>query len=139
MGGRIAEELLLGPEKVPAYLGALPTRRTLIACALQVSTGASGDLETATRVATDMVTRYGMSPKIGLVSVGALCARVPCAADPGRAALARTGARGEVSGDVQKMVDEEVRRLTQESYERAKKVLTENRRKLDLLAQALLE
>ena len=99
MGGKVAEEIVYGPD--------------------QVTTGASSDIEGATRIASLMVCRAGMSDKIGNVDLGS---------DYGR-----------LSSETKQRIEEEVRRMIEESYARAKKLLTDNRVKLDRLAHALVE
>lgn len=99
MGGKVAEEIIYGPDRV--------------------TTGASSDIQNATRIAYMMVTRAGMSDTIGNVDLGSDYARL--------------------SSETKQRIENEVRRLIDESYERAKKLLTDNRVKLDRLANALVE
>jgi cell division protease FtsH len=87
-----------------------------------VTTGAESDLETATRIARSMVGRWGMSAAVGPVSV------IPSDGDP------RTGA----SEVLLNLVDEEVRRLIDECYQEARRLLRENREGLDGIAAQLL-
>ncbi|MFF0267490.1 ATP-dependent zinc metalloprotease FtsH [Kribbella sp. NPDC004536] len=89
-----------------------------------VTTGAESDLETATRIARSMVGRWGMSEAIGPVSV------LPAEGD------ARTAG---VSDELLNTVDEEVRRLIEQCYAEARRLLRENRPKLDSIAEQLLE
>jgi cell division protease FtsH len=110
-GGRVAEELVFGPD--------------------QISTGAANDLRQATELAHRMVTEFGMSEAIGPVTVG----------EPGEVALwgREVLPRRGVSPHMADLVDQEVRRLVQEALERARKLVTPNRPVLDELAAALLE
>ncbi|WP_133786996.1 ATP-dependent zinc metalloprotease FtsH [Kribbella sp. VKM Ac-2571] len=89
-----------------------------------VTTGAESDLETATRIARSMVGRWGMSDAIGPVSI------LPSEGD------ARTAG---VSDELLNTVDEEVRRLIEQCYADARRLLRENRSKLDSIAAELLE
>lgn len=89
-----------------------------------VTTGAESDLETATRIARSMVGRWGMSDAIGPVSI------LPAEGD------ARTAG---VSDELLNTVDEEVRRLIEQCYAEARRLLRENRPKLDSIADQLLE
>ena len=88
-----------------------------------VTTGAESDLETVTRIARSMVGRWGMSERIGPLSV------LPAEGDPRMAGI---------SDGLLDAVDEEVRRITDECYEEARKVLRENRDKLDAIVTQLL-
>ena len=107
LGGRAAEELLYG----------------------EFTTGAESDLEQVTRIARQMVGRWGMSEAIGPVSV------LP---GPQGEPTLFPGA-GEASDETRELVDAEVRRIVDECYDRALDQLREHRDKLDALAQALLE
>jgi cell division protease FtsH len=89
-----------------------------------VTTGAESDLETVTRIARSMVGRWGMSERIGRLSV------LPADGDPRMAG---------VSEGLLDAVDEEVRRITDECYEEARRLLRENRGKLDAIVVQLLE
>src|SRR5690348_1171611 len=110
-GGRVAEEMVFGPEKV--------------------TTGAGGDIQQATDLARQMVTRFGMSEKVGMMAVEARSAEVFLGRD--------YGTRHEVSEHTAKMVDEEVKRLLDQAYAKAREVLTDHRDVLDRVALALLE
>jgi cell division protease FtsH len=88
-----------------------------------VSTGAESDLETVTRIARSMVGRWGMSEKIGRLSV------LPPDGDPRMAGI---------SDSLLDAVDEEVRRITDECYAEARRLLRENRGKLDAIVKQLL-
>jgi cell division protease FtsH len=88
-----------------------------------VTTGAEQDLELVTRIARSMVGRWGMSERIGKQSV------LPAEGDPRMAG---------VSDDMLNAVDEEVRRITDECYAEARRLLAENRTKLDRIVEQLL-
>jgi cell division protease FtsH len=89
-----------------------------------VTTGAESDLETATRIARSMVGRWGMSEAVGPVSV------LPVEGDARMAG---------VSDELLNTVDEEVRRLIDQCYQEAKRLLRENRGRLDSIAEQLLQ
>src|SRR6266545_1499821 len=110
-GGRIAEELIFGAEKV--------------------TTGAYGDIQQATEMARRMVTQFGMSEVIGPVAVGDREAEIFL----GREVLQRR----EVSEHTAQLVDAEVKRILEEAYGRARTTLEGHRDLLDRLAGALLE
>ncbi|RAM48773.1 MAG: cell division protein FtsH [Hapalosiphonaceae cyanobacterium JJU2] len=111
LGGRIAEELIFGEE--------------------EVTTGASNDLQQVARVARQMVTRFGMSEKLGPVALGR---------QQGNMFLGRDiMSERDFSEETAAAVDEEVRQLVDSAYARAKKVLTDNRHVLDQLAEMLVE
>jgi cell division protease FtsH len=88
-----------------------------------VTTGAESDLEVVTRIARSMVGRWGMSSRIGTLSV------LPPEGDPRMAGI---------SEGLLDAVDEEVRRITEECYAEARRVLRENRGKLDSIVTQLL-
>jgi cell division protease FtsH len=95
----------------------------------KTSTGAESDIQQLTEIARQMVGRWGMSSAIGPVAV-----------------IPRDGMGGgflpgvaEVSSDTQRVVDEEVRRIVDESHQQVAALLQQNRGKLDSLAAALLE
>ena len=88
-----------------------------------VTTGSESDLEMVTRIARSMVGRWGMSERIGTLSV------LPPEGDPRMAG---------VSDGLLDAVDEEVRRITDECYAEARRLLRENRDKLDAIVGALL-
>ncbi|MEO6067978.1 MAG: ATP-dependent zinc metalloprotease FtsH [Gemmatimonadales bacterium] len=110
-GGRVAEELVFGPEKV--------------------TTGAGGDIQYATDLARQMVAKYGMSDRVGMMAVDERGAEVFLGREFGH--------RREVSEHTAKMVDEEVKRLLDEAHARARVVITDHRDVLDRIALALLE
>src|SRR6266576_568666 len=110
-GGRVAEELVFGPEKV--------------------TTGAAQDIQHATDVARRMVTQYGMSDTIGPIAIGDREAEIFL----GREVVQRR----EISERTAELVDTEVKRILGDAFERAKTVLLEHRDALDRLAAALLE
>jgi cell division protease FtsH len=107
-GGRIAEELTGGLDAV--------------------STGASSDIEHATSMARNMVTKWGLSEKLGPLLYGEDEAQYPGAA-----------ARQNYSGDTSKIIDEETRRIIDECYGNAERILTENRDILEAMKDALME
>jgi cell division protease FtsH len=111
MGGRVAEELVFGQ--------------------LNVTSGAASDIQQCTRVARAMVTQLGFSDKLGTVAY----------ADPQQEQFLgySLGRTQTISEATQQLIDSEVRRLVQEAYDTAKRILTEKRRQLDVIANALLE
>jgi cell division protease FtsH len=111
MGGRVAEELVFGREKV--------------------TSGAASDIEQATRLARMMVTRWGLSEELGTVSYGENQDEVFLGMS-----VSRTQNASEAT--VQK-IDSEIRRLVEEGYNQATKILTERRADLEALAKGLLE
>jgi cell division protease FtsH len=110
-GGRAAEEMTFGPEKI--------------------TTGAGNDIERATTLARRMVTQFGMSEKVGPMAVGDADHEVFL----GRELVQRR----EVSQDTAKLVDDEVKRFLDEAYRRAVETLEANRDLLERIADALLE
>ena len=111
MGGRVAEELIFGKEKV--------------------TSGASSDIEQATRLARMMVTRWGLSEALGTVSYGENQDEVFLGMS-----VSRTQNASEAT--VQK-IDTEIRRFVEEGYNEATRILTEKRQDLETLAKGLLE
>ncbi|CAN7245907.1 ATP-dependent zinc metalloprotease FtsH [Pseudomonas sp. LjRoot71] len=111
-GGRIAEEMTLGFDGV--------------------TTGASNDIMRATQLAKNMVTKWGLSEKLGPLMY---------AEEEGEVFLGRSmgSQASNVSGETAKLIDEEVRRIIDECYATAKKLLVENRDKLDAMAEALMK
>ncbi len=111
LGGRIAEEIVFGEE--------------------EVTTGASNDLQQVTRVARQMITRFGMSDQLGPVALGR---------QQGNVFLGRDiMSERDFSEETAATIDAEVRQLVEEAYQRAKQVLTENRHILNQLADMLIE
>jgi cell division protease FtsH len=111
MGGRVAEELKFGKEKV--------------------TSGASSDISAATSLARNMVTRWGYSDVLGLVAYGEGNDEVFLGMQMGR--------QQAISSDTAKKIDAEVRRLVEEGYNEAKRILTEKAEDHRRLAEALLE
>jgi cell division protease FtsH len=111
MGGRVAEELVFGREKV--------------------TSGAASDIEQATRLARMMVTRWGLSEELGTVSYGENQDEVFLGMS-----VSRTQNASEAT--VQK-IDSEIKRLVEEGYQHATKILTDRREDLEVLAKGLLE
>lgn len=109
LGGRIAEEIVLK----------------------DVSTGASNDIQRATDIATDMVTKYGMSPKIGTIHYGSNHESVFLGRD--------IGERKVISEKMAAEIDLEVKKIVVEAYELCKKILLENIDKLHSVAKVLIE
>ena len=111
-GGRIAEEMILGPEKV--------------------TTGASNDIERATRLARSMVTKWGLSERLGPLMYDE---------DDGEVFLGMSvGVKPKPqSDDTARAIDQEVRRIIDECYAEATRLLTENEDKLHSMAAALVE
>ncbi len=110
-GGRIAEEMILGGEGV--------------------TTGAANDIERATEIARNMVTKWGLSDRLGPLTYSE---------DDGEVFLGHSVTqRKQVSDDTAHAIDEEVRRIVDINYERAKKILEEHVDKLHVMAQALVK
>jgi cell division protease FtsH len=111
MGGRIAEELIFGHDKV--------------------TSGASSDISMATKMAKAMVTRWGMSDKLGPLAYSE---------NEEEVFLGHSVARHQnMSEDTQRMIDAEVRRIVDEGYDTAKKILTDDIDELHIIAKGLLE
>jgi len=111
-GGRIAEELTLGP--------------------YGITTGASNDIERATKMARAMVTKWGLSDKLGPLMYDEEHEEVFLGKTAG-------SAHSQVSDETAKQIDAEVRDIIDGCYKTAKKILEENRDKLDAMTEALLE
>ena len=108
-GGRIAEDLYVG----------------------RISTGASNDFERATQIAREMVTRFGMSEKMGVMVY---------AENEGEVFLGRSVTRSQhISEKTMQEIDAEVRRILDEQYAIAYKILSENRDKMEIMCRALME
>src|SRR6266545_2679370 len=110
-GGRVAEELVFGPDKV--------------------TTGAAQDIQQATEMARRMVTQFGMSDVVGPIAVGDREAEIFL----GREVVQRR----EVSERTAELVDTEVKRVLTDAYEQARNILADHRAALDRLAATLLE
>ena len=110
MGGRVAEDIIFGHDKV--------------------SSGASGDIQYATDLAKNMVTKWGMSEKLGPLQYEQQ--------QEGYLGMGQS-ARTMAGADTNKLIDAEIKRLVEEGLKRATDILTSQEDKLHLLAQALLE
>jgi cell division protease FtsH len=111
LGGRLAEEIIFGEE--------------------EVTTGASNDLQQVARVARQMITRFGMSDRLGPVALGR---------QQGNMFLGRDiMSERDFSEETAAAIDEEVRKLVDTAYNRAKEVLLNNRHILDQIAQMLVD
>ncbi|MFM7363789.1 MAG: ATP-dependent zinc metalloprotease FtsH3 [Cuspidothrix sp.] len=111
LGGRLAEEIIFGEE--------------------EVTTGASNDLQQVARVAKQMITRFGMSDRLGPVALGR---------QQGNMFLGRDiMSERDFSEETAAAIDDEVRKLVDTAYIRAKEVLVNNRQVLDEIAQMLIE
>ena len=110
MGGRIAEELIFGHDKV--------------------TSGASSDIDMVTKMAKNMVTKYGMSLELGTIAYGE---------NEEEVFLGRSVTKQQnMSEETAKKIDIEVKKIVDKGYERAKKVLTEKIDDLHKIAKALL-
>lgn len=111
-GGRIAEEMTLGFEGV--------------------TTGASNDIMRATQIARNMVTKWGLSEKLGPLMY---------AEEEGEVFLGRTAGtqHSNVSAETARLIDQEVRSIIDQCYATATKLLKDNRDKLDMMAEALMK
>ena len=111
-GGRIAEEMTLGFDGV--------------------TTGASNDIMRASQIARNMVTKWGLSEKLGPLMY---------AEEEGEVFLGRSAGsqHASVSGETAKLIDSEVRSIIDQCYATAKQILTDNRDKLDAMAEALMK
>ena len=111
MGGRVAEEVIFGYDKV--------------------SSGASSDISYATGLARDMVTRWGMSDALGPLQYAEADEEVFLGYSVNR--------QKNMSNETAQAIDKEIRRIVEQGYDRAKHLLTEHSDELETLAQALLE
>ena len=111
MGGRVAEEIVFGRDKV--------------------TSGASSDIEQATKLARMMVTRWGLSPELGTVAYGENQEEVFLGYSVSR--------QQSISEDTVRKIDSEIKRYVEEGYALATKILTEKRADLETLAKGLLE
>jgi len=109
MGGRVAEELVFGEE--------------------QVTNGAASDIQQVTRIARAMVTQFGMSEKLGAIDY----------ANERESFLGVQQGGSNVAPETQQLIDAEVRRLIDDGYVTAKRILSEKRDDLERLARGLLE
>ncbi len=110
-GGRIAEEMILGKDGV--------------------TTGASNDIERATNIARNMVTKWGLSEKLGPLSYSE---------EEGEVFLGRSVTQTKhVSDDTAHEIDDEIRKIIDSNYARAETILTENLDKLHIMAKALIK
>lgn len=110
-GGRIAESLIFGPE--------------------QVTTGASNDIQRATEIARNMVTKWGLSERLGPLVYSQ---------EDREVFLGHSVAKGkEVSDDTAHLIDEEVRAIIDRNYQKAEKILHDNLSKLHTMAEALIK
>ncbi len=107
MGGRLGEELFLN----------------------HMTTGASNDIQVATNLARKMVTEWGMSDKLGMISFG----------EQMGGAWAGQSSMSNLSQETIREVDQEVKRIIHEQYEIAKKILEDNRSRVEAMSKALLE
>lgn len=111
LGGRVAEEIVYGADSI--------------------TTGASNDLEKVSSLARNMVTKYGMSEKMGNMAYGK---------DEQHIFMGRDfGVRRDFSEEVAADIDKEVKKIVDERYETAKRLLTENRDMLEYISRTLLE
>ncbi len=111
MGGRVAEELIFGHDKV--------------------TSGASGDIQMATRLARAMATQYGMSDALGPLLYSE---------NEEEVFLGHSVARQQhVSDETQKLVDAEVKRFVDEGYQKADQILNDHKDQLIAIAEGLLE
>jgi cell division protease FtsH len=109
LGGRVAEEMVFG----------------------DVTTGAADDLEKTTKMARKMVTEYGMSNKLGPLTLGQKQDQVFLGRD--------FASHPDYSPEIAYEIDKEIRRIVEEAFAKARKILTEQRRKLDKIAKTLIE
>jgi cell division protease FtsH len=109
LGGRVAEETAIG----------------------DITTGASNDIERATKMAKQMVTRFGMSEKLGPQTFGEANHEVFLGRD--------FSANADYSPEVAYEIDKEISHFIDEGYEKARTILTERRQQLDLMASVLIE
>ncbi len=110
-GGRIAEEMIFGPE--------------------HVTTGASNDIKRATEIARNMVTRWGLSERLGPLAYGE---------EEEELFLGRSVTQHKnVSDETAHLIDEEIRNIIERNYERAERILRENIDKLHAMAEALIK
>jgi cell division protease FtsH len=111
MGGRVAEEMVFGKEKV--------------------TSGAASDIEQATKLARMMVTRWGLSDELGTVAYGENQDEVFLGYQVSR--------QQNISEETSRKIDGEIRRLVEAGYAEATQILTDKRADLEVLAKGLLE
>ena len=109
MGGKVAEEIIFGPDNV--------------------TSGASSDIQQITKIARAMVTQFGMSDELGNIDF----------INEQQTYLGPSTGNIQAGPETQEKIDSEIRRIVDEGYETAKKILTKNKKKLDNLANGLLE
>jgi cell division protease FtsH len=109
MGGRVAEEMIFGQENV--------------------TSGASSDIQQITKIARAMVTQFGMSDLLGNIDY----------ANEQQNYLGPSAPGSQLGPDTQEKIDFEVRKIVDEGYATAKRILKKEKKKLDLLANGLLE
>ncbi|HET6351247.1 MAG TPA: ATP-dependent zinc metalloprotease FtsH [Coriobacteriia bacterium] len=109
LGGRVAEEISIG----------------------DITTGASNDIERATKLAKQMVMRFGMSEKLGPQTFGEANHEVFLGRD--------FSANADYSQEIAYEIDKEISRLIDEAYEKARSIVTERKQQLDLMADVLIE
>ena len=109
MGGKVAEEIIFGPDNV--------------------TSGASSDIQQITKIARAMVTQFGMSNELGNIDF----------INEQQTYLGPSTGNIQAGPETQEKIDSEIRRIVDEGYETAKKILTKNKKKLDNLANGLLE
>jgi len=111
MGGRVAEEVIFGPDKI--------------------TTGAGNDIKVATQIARKMITQWGLSDVIGPILVGDDKEEVFLGHSIGRS--------NHISNELAEKIDKEIKELINEAYNRAKTIITNNKHQLEAIAQGLLE
>jgi len=109
MGGKVAEELIFGPENV--------------------TSGASSDIQQITKIARAMVTQFGMSDTLGNIDF----------INEQQSYLGPASNSIQAGPETQEKIDVEIRKIVDEGYDKAKQILTKNKKKLDNLAIGLLE
>ncbi len=108
-GGRVAEELIYGPDAV--------------------TTGASNDIERATTIARNMVTKWGLSDSLGPLMYE----------EDDNGSFMGTSRNANVSGEISKKIDEEIRNLIDRNYERATQILKDRSEELEIMTEALMK
>jgi cell division protease FtsH len=109
MGGKVAEELTFGPENV--------------------TSGASSDIQQITKIARAMVTQFGMSDQLGNIDF----------ANEQQSYLGPSAGGVQAGPETQGLIDSEIRKIVDEGYNTAKKILVKHKKKLENLAEGLLE